>query len=100
VLIKVWRNNFIAKLATARDRPAHKLKASRWDKLLNLQLNKEIVPAAMELLVKQLYLMDDHLRTGACSGFFEQIHGIPCYHTLRQCKDRNVTVTKQDFHKH
>ncbi|KAF2474157.1 uncharacterized protein BDR25DRAFT_351686 [Lindgomyces ingoldianus] len=55
VMIKVWRNCNLMKLATSGDRPAYKLKATRWS-FLNLQLNKEVeretsaaaFPAAIE----------------------------------------------------
>ncbi len=100
VMLKVWRNNFAAKLAIARDRPANELKATRWS-FLDPQLNKQIVPDAMKLLVRQLYFIDDRLqRNTACSTYFEKIYGILCYHSLPQFKDRNVKVTKQDFDKH
>ena len=35
-----------------------------------------------------------------CTGRFEAIHGIPCYHTLRELRARKVTVTKYHFHRH
>ncbi|KAN0075847.1 hypothetical protein V8E54_007117 [Elaphomyces granulatus] len=38
------------------------------------QLNQQIVPQAMELLVKQLHLAKDELRVSPCSGSFMSIH--------------------------
>lgn len=59
-MLKVWYNNFAAKLIITRDRPANELKATRWS-FLNPQLNKQIIPDTIKLLVQQLYLMDDRL---------------------------------------
>ena len=58
VMLKVWRNNFNSKLEIACTRPAHELRVTRWS-FLDLDLNKQIVPEAMKLLVKQLYLAKD-----------------------------------------
>ena len=76
------------------------LGAKRWD-YLDHDLNKQIVPAAMKLLVQQLHLAkDDVTNNKPCSGGFETIHGIPCYHTLREIKRLQTKVTKAKFHKH
>ena len=99
VMLKVWRNEFMAKLEMARTRLAHDLQAKRWD-FLDPNLNKQIVPNAMKSLVKQLLLMKNELNDKPCTGSFEQINGIPCYHTLQAAKQHNTTITKEYFHRH
>ena len=55
----------------------------------------------MKLLVQQLLLAKDEVTNNKpCSGSFETIHGIPCYHTLREIKRLKTKVTKAKFHKH
>ena len=93
-------NEYRKSIAQARDRVYHDLKASRWD-LLDPELNKQVVPEAMRLLVKQLYLArDEVVNNKPCTGNFEAIHGIPCYHTLRLMKSLNSIVRMEDFHCH
>ena len=93
-------NEYRKSLAQARDRVYHDLKASRWD-LLDPELNKQVVPEAMKLLVKQLYLIrDEVVNNKPCTGNFKTIHGIPCYHTLRDMKRLSATVRIEDFHPH
>jgi len=100
VMLRVFQVNFSKDLALARDRVYHDLSAKRWD-YLDHDLNKQIVPAAMKLLVQQLHLAkDDVTNNKPCSGGFETIHGIPCYHTLREIKRLQTKVTKAKFHKH
>ena len=85
--IEVCIQNFKRDLAIKRDRVYHDLDAKRW-KCLDPQLNQQIVPQAMELLVKQLHLAKDELRVSHCSGSFMSIHGIPFYHTIRDLQQR------------
>lgn len=100
VMLRVFQVNFSKDLALARDRIYHELSAKRWD-YLDHDLNKQIVPAAMKLLVRQLLLANDEVTNNKpCSGGFETIHGIPCYHTLREIKRLKTKVTKAKFHKH
>ena len=65
------------------------------------ELNKQIVARAIKLLVYQLDLARDHVvNNKPCTGQFESIHGIPCYHSVRQMANHNVTVRKEHFHRH
>jgi hypothetical protein len=95
----VFRVNYTKDLALARTRITHELQAKRWD-YVDPELNEQIVPAGMKLLVKQLYLAKDGVNNTLCSGDFEAIYGIPCCHSLREMKLLKVKVTKHHFHKH
>jgi hypothetical protein len=97
--IEVCIQNFKRELAIKRDRVYHDLNAKRW-KCLDPQLNQQIVPQAMELLVKQLHLAKDELRVNPCSGSFMSIHGIPCYHIIRDLQQYQEQITRRHFHYH
>ena len=93
-------NEYRKSLAQARDRVYLDLKASRWD-LLDPEPNKQVVPEVMRLLVKQLYLIrDEVVNNKPYTGNFEAIHGIQCYHTLRDMKHLNATLRMEVFHPH
>jgi hypothetical protein len=98
-MISVFLANFTKSLAMKRDRIQHELIAKRW-KILDPDLNTQIVPQAMKLLVQQLYLAKDTLVDKPCTSSFEQINGIPCYHTIRVMERLELTITRADFHKH
>ena len=100
VMSRVFRVNYQKDLALARDRVYHDLNAKRWPNLLNPKLNKQIVPEAMKLLVQQLHLMKDEVNQRPCSGSFERVNGIPCYHTLRTLRALKPMVGCEDFHPH
>lgn len=97
----VVNTNFRRDAVTKRDRPAHEYHAKRWPKLLDQDLNRYIAPQAMKLLAEQLFRMADRVaNTTPCSGSFEKIFQIPCYHTLRTYVNYERKVTKDDFHQH
>ena len=98
-MISVFVANFTKSLAMKRDRIQHELNAKRW-KVLDPDLNTQIVPQAMKLLVQQLHLARDTLVDKPCTSSFERIHGIPCYHTIRVIERLELTITRTDFHKH
>lgn len=98
-MISVFVANFTKSLAMKRDRIQHELNAKRW-KVLDPDLNTQIVPQAMKLLVQQLHLAKDTLVDKPCTSSFERIHGIPCYHTIRVIERLELTITRTDFHKH
>jgi hypothetical protein len=99
-MLNVWQNNFKATLAQSRDRVAHDLNAKRWD-YIDPELNKQVVPTGMKLLVKQLLLVPNEVNHHSeCSSSFETINGIPCYHTIRELKRLNVKITKNHINKH
>ena len=100
VMSRVFRVNYQKNLALVRGRVYHDLNAKRWPDLLNPKLNQQIVPEAMKLLVKQLHLMKDEVNQKPCSGSFERVNGIPCYHTLRTLGALKSTVGCEDFHPH
>src|SRR5947209_259518 len=54
----------------------------------------------MKLLVDQLTFAKDELSHKPCSGVFTQIHGIPCYHEIRDRKRLSIKITKDEFHPH
>ena len=94
-------NEYRKSMAQARDRVYYDLKASRWPDFLDRELNQQVVLEAIKLLVKQLYLIRDEIvNNKLCTGNFEAIHGIPCYHTLRNIKRLNAIVRMEDFHPH
>jgi hypothetical protein len=107
----VFKVNYAKDLAIARTRIAHDLQAKRWDyvdpetrqivQVVDPDLNKQIVPAGMKLLVKQLYLArDDVVNNRQCSGDFETIYGIPCYHSLHEMQQLKVNIARHHFHRH
>lgn len=96
----VFKTNFERDAATKRDRPSHQFHAKRWPKLLDQNLNYQVTPEAMEKLVGQLYIMADRMVNRPCSGAFEKVFHIPCYHTLRAYEAHNRKVTKDDFDVH
>jgi MULE transposase domain len=107
--------NFITEhqmeLARERDRVSHELRVTRWNpvnedtreviELIDPALNQEIVDRALKLFVQQLtFGRDEVIYNAACTGCFEAIYGIPCYHTLRSMRTYKRTVRKEDFHRH
>jgi hypothetical protein len=99
ISIEVYIQNFKRDLVIKRDRVYHDLDAKRW-KCLDPQLNQQIVPQVMKLLVKQLHLAKDELRVSHCSGSFMSIYGIPCCHTIRDLQQRQEQITRRHFHYH
>jgi len=101
VMMKVFLNDYAKDLALGRDRIHHSLNAKRWPDLLDPELNKQVVPAAMQLLVNQLHLMKDEvINNKPCTGNFETVFRMPCYHTLRAMKQLNSKVDRSSFHSH
>jgi hypothetical protein len=73
----------------------------------NLELNKQVVPAAMKLLVNQLctpYEGRGDQQYKLCTGSFEAVFRILpcCYHTLHVMKQLNskLKVDMSSFHSH
>ena len=112
-LTKVFLTDYRADLARERDRIPHSLRVTRWNRIditttppqvierVDPELNNQIVARAIRLLVHQLELARDHIvNNKPCTGQFESIHGIPCYHSVRQMANHNVTVRKEHFHRH
>ena len=98
-------------LVQERDRVAHQLCVSRYNTIdketqqpteyIDPNLNSQIVDRALKLFVNQLDLARDTVANNSpCSGIFEQIYGIPCYHSIRGLKDAKITIKKGHFHLH
>ena len=93
-------NNYRTTLAQQRDRVNHYINAKRWKDLLDSELNKQIVPRGMTLLVEQLALAKENTHNKPCSSAFTTVHGIPCYHEIRTREPLHLKITKNDFHSH
>jgi hypothetical protein len=98
--IEVFIANFKRDLAMKRDRLRSDLDMRRWKEYCDPDLNHQIVPKGLELLLQQLRLAKDPLIDGRCSGLFESANGIPCYHSIRTLHDFKRKVTSAWFHKH
>ena len=84
--MKIFLNDYAKDPALGRDRIHHSLNVKRWPDLLDPELNKQVVPVAMQLLVNQLHTMKDEAfndNNKPCMGSFETVFGIPCYPMLR-----------------
>lgn len=98
-------------LVQERDRVTHQLRVSRYNTIdketqqpteyVDPNLNSQIVDRALKLFVNQLDLARDTVANDSpCSGIFEQIYGIPCYHSIRGLKDAKITIKKGHLHLH
>lgn len=110
-MTRTFLTDYRKELATERDRITHELRVTRWNpkefdpvtkqpiQYLDPELNNQVVDRALRLLVKQLeYARDDVQYNMPCSGQFEKIHGIPCYHTIREFRAAKITIKKGHIH--
>jgi uncharacterized protein YktA (UPF0223 family) len=64
-------------------------------------IHKTITPAAIELVRKQDLLSQKHHEEGycpPCTGSFEKIHGLPCYHAINRSKDWGLGLSYNNPH--
>ena len=57
-------------------------------------------PVAIEHVRQQDLLFQKHQKAGyypPCTGAFERIFGLPCYHTIRRCQDWGETLLMSYF---
>ena len=100
-MLRVFLNEHRVGLAQQRDRIYHDLNAKRWKDLLDPELNIQIVPRGMKLLVEQLtFAKDEVVHNKPCSSAFTTVYGIPCYHELRSRQRLGLKITKDDFHQY
>ena len=83
-----------ADLVRQRDQIPHDVNARRitW---LNDNINSQIIPRAVQLLIHQYELSNGP--DTQCSRSFEQIYGIPCQHTLKNLITRGTIITASHF---
>lgn len=111
LMTRSFLTDYRKELATERDRITHELRVTRWNpkeldpvtkqpiQHLDPELNTQVVDRALRLLVKQLeYAKDEVQYNTPCSGQFEKIHGIPCYHTIREFRAARITIKKGHIH--
>ncbi|KAI9909089.1 hypothetical protein PsorP6_015199 [Peronosclerospora sorghi] len=97
-IIRVFLNGYIAELSHGRIRIYHDLNSKGWDDLLDLDLNKHVVPRGMKLLVDRLiYSKDELVYNKSCGGAFTQIYGIPSYHEIQNRKPLSVKIPRTTF---
>lgn len=90
------------RLAQLRSRPPNSVKASKIP-FLRSDLNFFIVPHAITLLIVQWRRAEEmaevgqHLRS-QCTGLFEKVYGIPCWHSILATLSLNYIFSEIDFH--
>jgi len=111
LMTRTFLTNYRKQLAQERDRTTYELRVTRWNPkevdpitkrpihYLDPELNSQICDRALKLLVKQLKFASDEIEYNKpCTGYFEQIYSIPCYHTIRELRAANIMIKKGHFH--
>jgi hypothetical protein len=83
---KIQYSELTMKIAAQRDRVPRDVEARRFPWLQD-DINTEIIPRAIRLLLGQYNLYKDSLQNDqntTCTGSFERSMGIPCRHTIQQ----------------
>src|SRR6266480_267724 len=110
-MTRIFLQEHCKELVQERDQVAHQLRVSRYNTIdketqqpteyINPNLNSQIIDRGLKLFINQLNLTRDTVTNNSpCSGIFEQIYGIPCYHSIHGLKDTKITIKKGHFYLH
>ena len=108
-MTRIFLQEHHKELVQERDRVAHQLHVSCYNTInketqqpteyINLNLNSQIINRTLKLFINQLDLARNTVTNDSpCSGIFEQIYSIPCYHSIHGLKDAKITIKKGHFH--
>ena len=86
-------------IASARNTIKHEHRLEKMP-FLPVDIHQTITPPAIEHVRKQNELRKKHqreCRSPPCTGSFERINGLPCYHTLQAMENAGTSLRMTDF---